>query len=110
MRRLHPVTYLYICGAVVLLTVALPLEGQLLVLVALTALSLFTPSTRKRLGRVCRYLGLAIAFIFLLNGLIFPEATEVLTLAWIPLKKEGLHFAAEVSVRLLLFTFSQVLL
>lgn len=110
MKRLHPVTCLYITGAVVLLTLALPLGGQLLVLMALTTLAVLTPATRASLWKVSRYLGVAVLFIVLLNGLIFPEATEVFTIAGLPVKPAGLLFAAEISVRLCLLTLAQLLL
>lgn len=108
--QLHPITYLYIAGTVILLMVSLPIEGQFVICIVLIALAVLTPSSRRHVRRVLRYLGLAMIFMFLLNGLIFPEAIEVYNFGWFSLKKEGLRIALEIGLRLVLMTISQLLL
>ncbi len=107
--RVHPLTKLYFCLALVILSFFLDLRGE--AVLALIALSLTLLSSKRWaiIKRFLRYVFPVAMVILLLNLLVYPESPEIRHVIGIKVNPAGFTFGLGVSIRLIIISLSLLL-
>jgi len=107
--RIHPLTKLYSCLSLVVLSFFLELTGQTVLISLALSLALLSSKRGSIFKRLLRYVIPAAILILLLNLLFYPAQRETTHLFGIKVNPEGFEFGLGVSIRLTIISLSLLL-